>query len=75
MEASCFLATTLWLCTDQKVTVGVPEREGRRRSPRTKRAAILHVSLLDEASAITMAAASGSNMSLLSKMVRSVPPV
>ena len=30
VEASRFLATTLWMCTEQNVTVGVPEREGRR---------------------------------------------
>ena len=47
------MATTLWMCTEQNATVGVPEREGRRRSPRTTRAAMPHVSLLDEASVIT----------------------
>ena len=31
MAASRFLATTLWICAEQKVTVGVPEREGRRK--------------------------------------------
>ena len=29
MEASRFLATTLWICAEQNVTVGDPEREGR----------------------------------------------
>ena len=38
VEASRFLATTLW--TEQKVTVGVPERDGRRNSPPTTSATI-----------------------------------
>ena len=53
MEASRFLAATSWMWTEQKVTVEVPEREGRRKSLRTKRTAIPHVSLLDEASSKT----------------------
>ena len=35
MDASRFLATTLWICAEQNVTVGDPEREGRRRRART----------------------------------------
>ena len=35
MDAPRFLATTLWICTEQNVTVGVPERDGRRSRPRT----------------------------------------
>ena len=35
VEASRFLATTLWMCTVQNVTVGVPESEGRRSRPQT----------------------------------------
>ena len=35
MDASRFLATTLWICTEQNVTVGVPERERRRSRERT----------------------------------------
>ena len=57
------------------VTVGESESEGRRSSPRTTRAAILHVSLLEEASEMVKTAASGSNVSLLSRTARSVPPV
>ena len=56
MEASRFLATTLWICTELKVTVGAPERERRRRSPRTTRAAMPHESLLDEASVMARTA-------------------
>ena len=37
--------------TEQNVTVGEPESEGSRSRPRTIRAAIPHVSLLEEASA------------------------
>ena len=35
MDASRFSAPTLWMCTEQNVTVGVPESEGRRSRPRT----------------------------------------
>ena len=48
MEASPFLATTLWMCTRQNVTVGVPESEGRRSRPRTISRTIPHVPLLVE---------------------------
>ena len=48
--------------TEQKVTVGVPEKEGRRKSPRTTEAATPHVSLLDEASVMARTAALGSNV-------------
>ena len=75
VEASLFLATTLWTRTEQNVTFGVPERDGRRSSPRTTSADILHVSLVEEASEVEKTAASGSNVSLLSKMARSVPLV
>ena len=40
----------------QKVTVGVPEREGRRRIPRTICATIPHVSLLADVSVMTIIA-------------------
>ena len=75
MRASHFLATLLWTWTEQNVTVGEPEREGRRSRPRITRAAITHVSLLDEASEMVKTAASGSNVSLLSRIARSVLPV
>ena len=35
VEASRFLATKLWMCAEQNMTVGVAEREGRRSRPRT----------------------------------------
>ena len=73
-EAPRFLATTLWMWTEHSVTVGEPEREGRRKSPRTTSRTMPHVSLLDEASVMTMAARLGSAVSLLSKMARSVLP-
>ena len=57
------------------MTVGEPEREGRRSRPRIARAAITHVSLLDEASEMVKTAPSGSNVSLLSRIARSVLPV
>ena len=50
MEASRFLAAILWMCTDQNVTVGVPEREGRRSRPRTISRTIPEVPLLVESS-------------------------
>ena len=43
MDASRFLATTLWICTEQNVTVGVPERDGRRSRARTMSSTIPHV--------------------------------
>ena len=48
MDASRFLATTLWICTEQNVTVGEPEREGRLRRPRTISKTIPQVPLLVE---------------------------
>ena len=42
------LATTLWMCTEQKVTVGEPVKDGRRRRPRTMSKTIPHVPLLVE---------------------------
>ena len=53
--------------------MGVPERVGRRGSQRTTRAAKPQVSLLERASEMAKAAALDSNVSLLSKMARSVP--
>ena len=50
VEASRFLATLFRTWTEQNVTVGEAESEGRRSRPRTTRAAIPHVSLLEEAS-------------------------
>ena len=50
VEASRFLATTLWMCTEQNVTVGVPESEGRRSRPRILSKTMPHVPLLVESS-------------------------
>ena len=75
VEASRSLVTTLWMCTEQNVTVGVPEREGRRSSPRTTSITMPHVSLLVEASLKAKTAGLGSKVSSLSKMARSVLPV
>ena len=73
VEASRFLATTLWMCTEQNVTVGVPQSERRRSSkPRTMRRTIHQVPLLVESSLKAKTIGSGSKVSLLSKMARSV---
>ena len=56
------------MCTEQNVTVGVPESEGRRRSPRTMSMTVPHVSLLVEASLKAKTARLGSKVSLLSRM-------
>ena len=55
------------MCTEQNVTVGVPESEGRRRSPRTMNITMHHVSLLVEASLKVKTAGLGSKVSLLSE--------
>ena len=57
------------------MSVGEPEMEGRRSSPRTTSAAIPLVSVLEEASETEKTAASGWSVSLLSKMARSLPSV
>ena len=44
------------ICTEQKVTAGVPEKEGRCKSPRTTSATIPHVFLLVDASIMTTTA-------------------
>ena len=63
-------------CAQSKnVTVGVPEREGRRSSPRTMSSTMPHVPLLVESSLKAKTTGSGSKVSLLSKMARSVLPV
>ena len=48
MDASRFLATTLWICAEQNVTVGDPEREGRRSRARTMSSTMPQVFLLVE---------------------------
>ena len=72
MDASRFLATTLWMCTEQNVTVGVPEREGRRSRPRTLSSTMLHVLLLVESALNVKTVRSGSKVSLLSRIARSM---
>ena len=47
------------------MTVGVPQREGRRRSPRTMSVTMPHVSLLVEASSKAKTAGLGSKVSLV----------
>ena len=73
LEASRFLATALWMCTEH-VTVGVPESE-LRSGPRTMSRTILHVLLLVESSLKASTTGSGPKVSLLRKMARSVLPV
>ena len=63
------------MCTEQNVTVGDPEREGRRRRPRTMSKTIPHVLLLVESSLYVSTIGSGSKVSSLSKIARSVLPV
>ena len=63
------------MCTEKNVTVGVPEREGRRSSPRTMSITVPHVPLLVESSLKAKTTGLGSKVSLLSRMARSVLPV
>ena len=72
MDASRFLATTLWMCTEQNVTVGVPERDGRRSRPRTMSSTMPHVLLLVESALNVRTVGSGSKVSLLSRIARSL---
>ena len=63
------------MCTEQKVTVGDPERDGRLRRPRTINKTIHQVPLLVESTLNVRTMRSGSKVSLLSKIARSVLPV
>ena len=72
MEASRFLATTLWICAEQNVTVCEPEREGRRSIARTMSSTMPHVFLLVESALNVRTIGSGSKVSLLSRIARSV---
>ena len=72
MEASRFLATTLWICAEQNVTVGEPEREGRRSKARTMSITMPQVFLLVESTLNEVTKGSGSKVSLLSRIARSV---
>ena len=63
------------MCTEQKVTVGEPVRDGRLRRPRTMSKFIRHVPLLVESALNVLTIGSGSKVSLLSKIARSVLPV
>ena len=47
-EPNRFLATTLWICTEQNVTVSVPAREGRRSRARTMSSTMPQIFLLVE---------------------------
>ena len=72
MDASRFLDTTLLMCTEQNVTVGVPEREGRRSRPRTMSSTMPHVLLLVESALNVRTVGSGSKVSLLSRTAKSM---
>ena len=72
MEASRFLATTLWICAEQNVTVSDPEREGRRSKARTMSSTMPQVFLLVESTLKEVTFGSGSKVSLLSRIARSV---
>ena len=60
------------MCTEQNVTVGVPERDGRRSRPRTMSSTMPHVLLLVESALTVRTIGSGSKVSLLSKIARSM---
>ena len=60
------------MCTEQKVTVGEPVMDGRLRKPRTMSKIMPHVPLLVESALNELTIGSGSKMSLLSKIARSV---
>ena len=60
------------MCTEQKVTVGDPERDGRRRRPRTMSKTIPQVPSLVESALNARTFGSASKVSLLSKIARSV---
>jgi len=72
VDASRFLATTLWMCTEQNVTVGVPDVEGRRSRARTMSKTIPHVCLLVDSNLNEATKGSDSKVSLLRRMARSV---
>ena len=63
------------MCTEQKVTVDEPVRDGRLRRPRTMSKTIPQLLLLVESALNVRTIGSGSKVSLLSKMARSVLPV
>ena len=52
------------MCTEQNVTVGVPESEGRRSRPRTMRRTMPQVPLLVKLSLKASTVGSGSKVSL-----------
>ena len=54
------------------MTVGVPEREGRLRKPRTMSNIIPYVPLLVESALNVRTVGSGSKVSLLSRIARSM---
>ena len=60
-----FLATTLWICTEQKETVGEPVMDGRLRKPRTMSRIMPHVPLLVESALNELTIGSGSTVSLV----------
>ena len=62
------------MCTEQNETVGVPESEGRRSRPRTMSRTMPQVPLFVESSLKASTIGSGSKVSLLSRIARSVLP-
>ena len=63
------------MCTEQNVTVGVPESEARRNSAQTMSRTMPQVPLLVESSLKTSTVGLSSKVSLLSKIARPVLPV
>ena len=72
IQASRCLATTLLMCTEQKVTVGEPVRDGRLGRPRTMSKTTPQVPLLVESALNVRTVGSSSKVYLLSKIARSV---
>ena len=70
MEASRFLATTLWICAEQNLTVGDPEREGRRSRARTMSSTMHQVFLLLDSTLNEMTKGSGSKVSLCCQCIQ-----
>ena len=71
MDASRFLATTLWICTEQKVTVGDPEGRTSQEVSNDEQDHT-QVPLLVESALNVRTIGSGSKVCLLSRIARSV---
>ena len=75
IDASRFSATLPRRWAEQNVTMGDSTTDGRRSKPRATSAAVPHLSLLVKASEMRKTAAPETNVSLLSRMARSLPAV